>query len=110
MIERSETRGHSLCPSRSMTSLAISFLLCTSTVCGFLIACERIAHWFLVPVLLCGVLIGIDAVAWFRGRLDIFDPAGVIGLLGVQFFFLSPPLHVPLDLLMLYVNPPPDRR
>jgi hypothetical protein len=93
-----------------MTSLAISFLLCTSTVCGFLIACERIAHWFLVPVLLCGVLIGIDAVDWFRGRLDIFDPAGIIGLLGVHFFFLAPLLHVTWDSWMRYINPPPDWR
>jgi hypothetical protein len=110
MIERSETRGHSFCPSRSLTSLAISFLLCTSTVCGFLIACERAAHWFLVPVLLCGVLIGIDAVDWFRGRLDIFDPAGIIGLLGVHFFFLAPLLHVTWDSWMRYINPPPDWR
>jgi hypothetical protein len=93
-----------------MTSLAISFLLCTSTVCGFLIACERIAHWFLVPVLLCGVLIGIDAVDWFRGRLDIFDPAGINGLLGVHFFFLAPLLHVTWDSWMRYINPPPDWR
>jgi len=110
MIERSETRGHSLCPSRSMTSLAISFLLCTSTVCGFLIACERTAHWFLVPVLLCGVLIGCDAVDWFRGRLSLFDPAGIIGLLGVHFFFLAPLLHVAWNSWMSYVEPPPDWR
>src|SRR5258708_24048940 len=93
-----------------MRSLAMSFLLCTSTVCGFLIACERTAHWFLVPVLLCGVLIGIDAVDWFRGRLDIFDPAGIIGLLGVHFFFLAPLLHVTWDSWMRYINPPPDWR
>lgn len=110
MIERSETRGHSLCPSRSMTSLAISFLLCTSTVCGFLVACERIAHWFIIPVLLCGVLIGIDAVDWFRGRLDYFDPAGIIGLIGVHFFFLAPLLHVTWDSWMRYIDPPPDWR
>lgn len=93
-----------------MTSLAISFLLCTSTVCGFLVACERIAHWFIIPVLLCGVLIGIDAVDWFRGRLDLLDPAGIIGLLGVHFFFLAPLLHVTWDSWMRYVNPPPDWR
>jgi len=93
-----------------MASPAISFLLCTSTVCGFLVACERIAHWFLIPVLLCGVLIGIDAVDWFRGRLDLFDPAGIIGLLGVHFFFLAPLLHVTWDSWMRYIDPPPDWR
>jgi hypothetical protein len=110
VIEWSKRSAHSLSKSRSTTSLAISFWLCTMTACGFLLASERTAHWFLIPVLFCGVLIGCDAIEWFRGRLSLFDPAGIIGLVGVHFFFLAPLLHVTWDSWMLYIDPPPDWR
>lgn len=93
-----------------LTSLLISLSFCTLTVCGFLIASAPMAHWFVVPVWLCGVLIGRDAVDWFRGRVSLFDPAGIIGLIGVHFLFLAPLLHVAWDSWMLYVEPPPDWR
>jgi hypothetical protein len=80
------------------------------TACGFLLASEQIAHWFVIPVLFCGVLIGCDAIDWFRGRLSLFDPAGIIGLVGVHFFFLAPLLHVAWNSWMLYIVPPPDWR
>jgi hypothetical protein len=80
------------------------------TACGFLLASEQTAHWFVIPVLFCGVLIGCDAIDWFRGRLSLFDPAGIIGLVGVHFFFLAPLLHVTWDSWMLYIVPPPDWR
>jgi hypothetical protein len=93
-----------------LTSFLISLSCCTLTVCGFLISSAPMAHWFVVPVWLCGVLIGADAVDWFRARLSLFDPAGIIGLIGVHFFFLAPLLHVAWDWRMLYVEPPPDWR
>lgn len=67
-------------------------------------------HWFVVPVCACGVLIGKDAVAWLRGRLDTFSPQGVIGIFGLHFFFLSPLLHVLFDYWPLYVTGARDWR
>lgn len=67
-------------------------------------------HWFVLPVAICGALVGVDATDWIRGRLDVYDPAGVLGLLGVHFFFLAPLLHVGWDHWMQYVVPPPDWR
>jgi hypothetical protein len=94
-----------------VTSFLISTLLSTVTVCGFLVASEQMRHWFVIPVWCCGILIGRDAVDWLRGRLDLFDPAAIIGLLGVHFFFLAPLLHVAWDSWLLpYVEPPPDWR
>jgi hypothetical protein len=93
-----------------LTSLLISMAFCTLTVCGLLVGSARMAHWFVVPVWLCGVLIGRDAVDWIRGRLGLYDPAGVIGVIGVHFFFLAPLLHVAWDSWMPYVEPPPDWR
>jgi hypothetical protein len=110
VIEWSKRSEHSLSSSRSTTSLAISFWLCTMTACGFLLLSEQTAHWFVIPVLFCGVLIGCDAVDWFRDRLSLFDPAGIIGLVGVHFFFLAPLLHVSWDSWMRYIVPPPDWR
>jgi hypothetical protein len=93
-----------------VTSLIMSFVFCTLTVCGFLVASAPVAHWFVIPVLVCGIVIGCDAADWVRGRLPLFDPAGIIGLIGVHFFFLAPLLHVTWDSWMLYVDPPPDWR
>jgi hypothetical protein len=93
-----------------VTSFFVAIALCTITVCGFLLAFERTLHWFVVPVWCCGVLMGRDAVDWFRGRLDLLDPAGAMGAMGVHFFFLAPLLHVAWDSWLLYVEPPPDWR
>ena len=62
-----------------LTSLLISLSLCTLTVCGFLIASAPTAHWVVVPVWLCVVLISRDAVDWFHGRLGLFDPPVGLG-------------------------------
>jgi hypothetical protein len=73
-------------------------------------ASDQFLHWFVVPVLFCGILMGIDAVDWLRSRLDVFDPIGILGLLGFHFFFLAPLLHVHWDYWMRYVIPPPEWR
>ena len=91
-------------------SALISSYVCMWIVFGFVAASDRFLHWFVIPVLACGILIGIDAVDWFRGRLDIFDPVGILGLLGFHLFFLAPLLHVHWDYWMAYVVPPPDWR
>ncbi|WFE29868.1 hypothetical protein O7623_12100 [Solwaraspora sp. WMMD791] len=54
-------------------------------------------HWFLIPVTVCGVLIGVDAVEWLLRRRDVFDPQAILGLFGVHFYYLTPILHVTLD-------------
>jgi hypothetical protein len=110
MLEISKARKDPELASRGVTSLHLSFLFCTLIVFGFVVASEQTVHWFLVPILFCGVLIGCDAADWFRGRLDLFDPSGIIGLLGVHFFFLAPLLHVAWNSWMRYVEPPPDWR
>ena len=97
------------------TQSRVSDFVVSSGVC-ITIAAVHIAvsvphfHWFVVPVTACGVLIATDAIAWMRGKTDIFDPAGLIGLLGVHFFFLAPLLHVQWDHWMAGVVPPSDWR
>jgi hypothetical protein len=96
------------------SSLCISFFGCTLLTCGFVVANPQIAHWFILPILLCGILVGSDAVDWLRGRVDLFDPVGIVGVLGVHFFLLAPLLHVAWDYWLSderpYVDPPPDWR
>jgi hypothetical protein len=98
------------CAPGHVASLHISVFFCTLMACCFLMASDLTVHWFLIPIWFCGVLIGCDAVDWLRGRLDLFDPAGIIGLLGVHFFFLAPLLHVTWNSWIRYVEPPPDWR
>ncbi|HEX6560177.1 MAG TPA: hypothetical protein VF021_11960 [Longimicrobiales bacterium] len=67
-------------------------------------------HWFVLPVAACAVLVGGDALRWLRGSFDAYDPAGVLGLLGVYLFFVAPLLHVRWNYWMRYVQPPLDWR
>ena len=97
-------------PAADTRSLQLSVVFCLFTLTGFLLASEKVAHWFVIPVFVCGVIIGVDAFDWFRGRVGMFDPAGIIGLLGVHFFFLAPLLHVVWDVWLPYVVPPRDWR
>ena len=97
--------------SAQPSSLQIALAGCVLTVAWMLAAYDGMAHWFLGPVLLCGVLIGQDAVEYLRGRLDMFDPVGIIGLFGVHFFFLAPLLHVAWDsYLEPYIDQPTEWR
>ena len=99
-------------PDRSIDigSALISFHICTLVAFVMILTDEQFLHWFMIPVTLGGTLIGIDAVDWFRRRLDIFDPVGILGLLGVHFFFVAPILHVYWDTWMRWVVPPDDWR
>lgn len=67
-------------------------------------------HWFVIPVTVSAVLIGDDALRWARGKEGAFDPAGVIGLLGIYLYFIAPLLHVRWNHWMRYVQAPPDWR
>lgn len=78
-------------------SFFIAFLTSLATIGAFIFICDRTLHWFLVPLFLCGITIGSDAVDWIRGKLDVFDPIGITGILGYHLFFLSPLLHTYLD-------------
>ena len=94
----------------SVSSPLAAAYICTLILIFMLATSEQVRHWFVVPVWLCGVVIGTDAVNWFRRRMDVYDPCGLIGLLGFYFFFLAPLLHPYLDWWMLYVTPPQEWR
>lgn len=93
-----------------LMSVMLSILLSLAVLVPFLAYSLPCRHWFVVPVLVCGVLIGIDFIDWIRGRVDLFDPVGILGVLGFHAFFLAPLLHVSLDEWMAWVRPPPDWR
>ena len=59
-------------PRRPFADLLISTGLCAVVVFTFACLSEACQHWFILPVFVCGVLIGIDAVAWARGEIDVF--------------------------------------
>jgi hypothetical protein len=96
--------------SKDVASLVISLYLCTWVIILALVASSEFWHWFILPVWACGVVIGFDAIDWVRGRIPVFDPVGIIGLLGFHFFFLAPLLHVYWDYWMRFVTPPDEWR
>lgn len=81
-------------PGRAASSLLLGLGGCTLVTALLVLLLPRFQHWFVVPVALCGALVAADAIDWLRGRFDVFDPVGVIGLFGVYFFFAAPLLHV----------------
>lgn len=91
-------------------SFLVSLAVCSLTLFVLLLGSGRLMHWFVLPVLACGVLVGMDAYDWVRGRMSLFDPVGIIGLLGFHFFFLAPLLHISWQFLMESPIPPVDWR
>ncbi len=70
----------------------------TGVIVLFFMAWEpETIHWFLFPLFACGVLAGVDAVRWARGRFDTFDPKALVGIISFYGFFLAPLLHVTWD-------------
>lgn len=96
--------------AQPLSSWLIATGVCLAVVVFFLFTTSRMWHWFVIPVLLSGILIGKDAVEWFRGRLETMDPLGLFSLFGLHFFFLAYLLHPALDFYWRYRFPPPDWR
>ncbi len=86
----------------------LAFAFCSLVVIGLILYDREFLHWFVLPLIVCGTLIGPDAIAFFEGRIEVMDPAALIGCLGMHFFFLAPLLHVLWDTWLQYVLPPPD--
>src|ERR1700754_448930 len=96
--------------STRASSWLIGAVVVIVTTLLFLLFFPDLRHWFVAPVTLCGVLAAPDAVDWVRKRLDIFDPQGLLGLMGLHFFFLAPMLHIPFDYWARFVEPSTDWR
>ena len=90
--------------------LATSILLavCCSIVAYALVTSEDTLHWFLIPVLVSGLLIGRNAVAWALGQIDLYDPAALLSIVGFHFFFLAPILLICWGYRTRYVPALPD--
>ncbi len=71
---------------------------------------DEVLHWFLIPLVLCGILVAVDAVRWFSGGVDVLSPIGVLGVFGVHFFLLAPLLHLRWGYWMDEVSVSPQSR
>src|SRR5579864_4942220 len=92
MPERSRVRPRFLLPEPLQDSFNIIVSGCVSLLilCVFAAFYDKPLHWCIVPIVACGCLSGIDMTAYLRGKLDAFDPLGVVGLFSYHFFFLAP--------------------
>ena len=88
----------------------LSAAVCVALFAWAALQSTAVFHWFVFPIFLCGVLIGRDGIAWVLGRRDLYDPVGILGLLGIHAFYAAPLLHVAWDHWMRFVEPPPDWR
>jgi hypothetical protein len=95
-------------PIHDPLNLLVAALFSVLIICGLLAFHDEMLGWYLLPVFLCGTLIGPDMVAWVRGRLDLFDPLGILGTYGYFFFFLAPLLTVMWRYHTRELPEPPD--
>jgi len=105
----SRTGDRAFAPCQPVDSVDLFFSVTWPFVAivGFLAVNATLLHWFLIPVYLCGIIVGLDAVRWFRGRMDLFDAKGLIGTLGCHFFVVAPLLvahYRPGQIGKIYVN------
>src|SRR5208282_4150230 len=106
-----QPRALSLLQGANTSDLALSACVSgtISLVC-FILNPETMLHWFVIPVFVSGVLIGVDCFAWLRNRLDLFDPLGWVGAYGYYFFFIAPLLTVLRRYHTPELNEPPNWR
>jgi len=81
-------------PIRDPLNLLLAAGASVLIVCGMIALHNDMLDWYLLPVGLCGALIGPDMFAWLRGQIDTFDPLGILGAYGYFFFFIAPLLTV----------------
>lgn len=95
-----------------MTAHVLTAGLSLGIVIVMLLRFPQTFHWFLLPTLLCGLIIGLDAVQWVMGDMDLFDPIGIGGVLGYFSLFIAPMCVVILDNWWpsYFVNAPADWR
>jgi len=94
--------------SARTTDFLLAGILCSLIALGFAVYSERYHHWFLVPLIACGILIGGDAVSWIRRREMLFNPATLLSVVGFHCFFLAPLLMLAWEYEMPYLRGQPD--
>ncbi|HTQ55061.1 MAG TPA: hypothetical protein VMI94_11410 [Bryobacteraceae bacterium] len=90
------------------SDLVLSAMVCAFVVTLFAIFSEQYHHWFILPLIASGALIGRDMVPWVRRREMLFSPAGLLSLLGIHVFFISPLLMVAWAYEIPYLQGQPD--
>lgn len=84
--------------------------VCIAVCLLFMFISAEVRHWYLLPIFLCGTIIGSDGIVWFRQKCDSFDLKGLIGIVGFYFFFLTPLLHIVLARETMDMADVPDWR
>ncbi len=65
-------------------------------------------HWLVVPVTVCGVLCLLDALDWWAGATEPFDPVGLVGVVGIYFFQVAPLLTVASGHALRFIDQQPS--
>ncbi len=95
-------------PSARLSRILLPLYVSAGVAVCFAITSDQFLHWFLLPIVLCGAVIGADAMDWILGRTDLFDPAGLLGITGYYFLFVSPLMVVFWNHRLLYLPNQPD--
>ena len=94
---RSESLNHSGSARYLTGDYPIATICVVFVTFIFVLWNKSVVHWFLIPLMACGILCGVDVVRWCRGQLDLFDPKTIIACLAFYGFFVAPLLNVAWD-------------
>jgi hypothetical protein len=85
-------------PNLLRSSAGINYVFSTLisgiVVVVFTMLYEECRHWCMLPIVLCGSLVGADIIAWFRKEIDSFDPKVTVAVFLCLTCFLAPQLHL----------------
>lgn len=100
--------GVSRKPSSTGYLVYVILLLCTFA--GLLAFYPQFAHWSTLPLIVVGLVVGVDFVEWVSGRFSIFDPKGLLALAGVHLFLIAPVLLIATNYKLNPLAAPTDWR
>jgi len=72
----------------------VSGLVTLFIAATFTLVSEQCRHSCLIPLVVCGILAGVDLVAWLRKEIDIFDPKVIVAGALYLNCFLAPLMHL----------------
>ena len=92
------------------SSYYLSGSLCLVFTLYLMASADKYIHWFILPIYLCGVITGNDAIDWIRKKYNLFSPIGIVGCIGFHILFIAPLLHIHWDYYTYLPTPPSDWR
>ncbi len=89
--------------SQGIKDYLVSAVVAGLIALAFVALAPACRHWCILPLWLAGLIVGSDAVRWLARKFDLYDPKGLIGILGFHAILVAPLIVVAAE-----AEPPAD--